>query len=60
MLINYGQGARMKTKTIHIEKVPESLVRALKVKAAEEGRTMKSIIFELIENYLKADKGGKK
>jgi len=50
----------MKTKTIHIEKVPESLVRALKVKAAEEGRTMKSIIFELIENYIKADKGGKK
>lgn len=44
-------------KTIIIRNVPDATRKALKSKAALEGKTMQAVILELITNYIK--KGGK-
>jgi len=49
--------------TLHVEGIPQELARALKIQAAVEGRSIKSLIIEMIEErtgYKKDKKGGKK
>ena len=51
----YGyKGVNMKEKetALIIRKVPESIRRGLKAKAATEGRSMQDIVIELITRYI--------
>lgn len=45
----------MKTKTITI-KVPQDLIRAFKMAALRQGRTMTDILLETIKKTIKGDK----
>jgi len=39
--------------TLHVEGIPEHLMRAMKITAAVEGRSIKSLVIEMIEQRTK-------
>jgi plasmid stability protein len=45
---------------IHLKDFPDDLHRALKIKAAETGTTIKALMMKYCEEGLKRDKGKKK
>jgi uncharacterized FlaG/YvyC family protein len=45
------------TTELIVRKIPESVRRELKARAAREGKTMQGVILELITEYTKEQKG---
>jgi len=49
----------MKTKPVLLRAVPEDLHKALKIRAAAEGKQLYVLIIEILDAAMKTKKGGK-